>query len=140
MAEDLAELDSSEPFLPSADQSLFGHQQNLALAQSDGTLQHYEKGIAIHSRTELTYRLAGEYRQLDAIAGLDPLVRKAGRVNVIIRADDNELFRAEIHGNMSPIHLKLDVSGANWLTILVDYGDASDVADRLNLCDARLTK
>ena len=26
------------------------------------------------------------------------------------------------------------------LTILVDYADGSDVADRLNLCDARLIK
>jgi hypothetical protein len=140
LAEDLAELGSSEPFLPSNDESLFGHRQNLTLAQSDGTLQAYDKGVAIHSRTELTYRLAGEYRSLNAIAGLDPLVRKAGRVNLIVRADDNELFRSEIRGGMSPTNLQLDVSGAKWLTILVDYGDASDVADRLNLCDARLTK
>ena len=93
LAEDLAELDSSEPFLPSSDESLFGHHQNLALAQSDGRLQQYEKGVAIHSRTELTYRLAGDYRQFDAITGLDPLVRKAGRVNLVIRADDKELFQ-----------------------------------------------
>ncbi len=140
LAEDLEELDSSEPFLPSVDASLFGHRQNLTLAQSDGTLQQYEKGVAIHSRTELVYRLAGQYRQLEAVAGLDPLVRKAGRVNLVVRADDKELFHSEIRGGTSPTDLDLDVSGANWLTILVDYGDASDVADRLNLCDARLTK
>ncbi|MCP4192106.1 MAG: hypothetical protein GY768_15955 [Planctomycetaceae bacterium] len=139
LANDLADLGVDQPLLPKANSSFIGS-SSLKLAAADGVINEYTKGLAIHSRTELSYRLGGEYRQLQALAGLDPTTRRTGFVSLIIRGDKKELFRSDIRPGTPPAQIDLDLTGVNRLTILVDYGDSSDIADRLNLCDARLTK
>lgn len=139
LAKDLKELGVDDPLLPQSNSSFMGGDA-LRLEAADGVIEEYSKGLAIHSRTELTYRLAGEYRQLKALAGLDPSSRRTGSVSLVIRGDGKELFRSDIQAGMAPTEVDVNLTGANRLTILVDYGDASDIADRLNLCDARLTK
>ena len=139
LANDLSELGVEQPLLPQANSSFIGS-TSLKLESSDGVINEYTKGLAIHSRTELSYRLAGEYRQFQALAGLDPTTRRTGFVSLTIRGDDKELFRSDIRPGTPPAEIDLDLTGINRLTIFVDYGDTSDIADRLNLCDARLTK
>ncbi len=127
-------------YQPRRNQSLAGGPLRVRLAEPDGAQQDFEKGLSIHSRTELVYRLAGEYRQLAALAGLDPSQGKGGSVTVVISADGVERWRQEIAADAPAIPIDLDVSGVNWLTVLVDFGRQADVADYLNLCDARLMK
>ncbi len=102
--------------------------------------QLFQRGLAIRSRTEMTYRLTGDYRRFHAIVGIDDRVREGGNVLLTITADDRELFSQTVTGRDEPISLELDISGARRLKILVDFGAELDIADHLNLCDARITK
>ncbi len=125
-------------FRPRRDRTFRG--SKLRLKMTDGPSQEYNKGLSMHSRTELVYRLAGEYRQFAAFAGLEPTLADSGSVTLVISADGAERWRREITANADAIPIDLDVTGVNWLTLLVDYGQQGDVADQLNLCDARLVK
>jgi hypothetical protein len=135
---DALEQEMARLFQPRRDQSLTGGV--LRIVDSDGREQEFEKGLSIHSRTEMTYRLAGEYRQFAAQAGLEPAEGEYGSIALVILVDGEERWRQEITGNSAAVSIDLDISGGNWLTILADYGERADVGDRLNLCDARLVK
>lgn len=100
----------------------------------------YSKGLSIHSRTTLKYRLRGDYRRFRAVMGIDQIVEGRGNVKVVISADDNVLLETTVKGTDKPQTLDLDVSGARDLTILVDFGEDLDIADHLDLADARVTK
>ncbi|MDA7980392.1 MAG: NPCBM/NEW2 domain-containing protein, partial [Pirellulales bacterium] len=101
--------------------------------------QVYRKGLGIRSKTELTYRLRGEYRRFEAIAGIDDEVRgRGGHVQLIIRGDDKVLFDEAVDDSRGAVPLTLDVSGVNRLTILVDFGENQGFADHLDLANARV--
>lgn len=100
----------------------------------------YTRGLVIHSRTRLTYRLNGDYRRFVAVAGIEQLVRPNGNVTLTISADGKQLFDGPVTGTDSPIPLDLDVSGVRELVVLVDFGKDWDIGDHLALGDARLIK
>jgi len=103
----------------------------------------FKKGLALHSRTELVYRLKEPYSRLRGQAGLDDRVRDTeiqASVRLTISGDDKVLFDQIISVADGAIDLDLDVTGVRRLRILLDYGDDLDVADYLNLCEVRLTK
>lgn len=102
--------------------------------------QSYDRGLQLHSRTELVYRLTEDYRQLQALVGIDDRVRPAGDVRLVIRGDDRELFNQAVTGSDEPLPLSLDITGVRRLRILVDFGQQLDIGDWLNLCEARITK
>ena len=102
--------------------------------------QEYDRGLAVHSRTELVYRLTGDFHQFLAVAGIDDRVRPAGNVRLVISGDDRELFAQTITGADPPLALQVDITGVKRLKILVDFGEQLDIADCLDLCDARITK
>ncbi|MGC1272878.1 MAG: NPCBM/NEW2 domain-containing protein [Planctomycetaceae bacterium] len=102
--------------------------------------QGFQRGLVIHSRTRLSYRLNGEYQRFVAVAGIEQLVRPLGDLDLIITADDKELFRRNLKGTDSAVPLDLDVTGARELTIFVDFAGDSDISDHLALGDARLIK
>jgi hypothetical protein len=109
---------------------------------SSGPLQldgvRYAKGLAIHSRTTLVYRLSGRFRRLAAVAGIDDAVRPRGNVRLVIRGDGRVLADLPIAGTDPARPLDLDLAGVTRLTLLVDFGEDGDVGDHLVLCDARL--
>jgi hypothetical protein len=103
----------------------------------------YSHGLALHSKTTLRYRLAGEYTKFQAIAGIDDEVRRNGdySVRLVITGDNKPLFDAEVKTRDAPRPLDLDVSGVRDLEILVDFGsDMLDICDHLDLADAKLVK
>lgn len=100
----------------------------------------YTKGLALHSRTEIVFRLPEKFRSFKCIAGLDDLVRPAGDVRLVIHGDEKQLLDMVITGKDEPRPIDVDLSGIKRLKILVDFGSDLDVADHLNLCDARLLK
>lgn len=103
-------------------------------------LTRFDKGLAIHSRSELVFRLTEPYRKLTTLAGLDSRVEGHGNILLVIEGDGRELFRNELSGDDAPIPLELNIEGVRRLRILVDFGQALDVADHLNLCNARIMK
>lgn len=108
----------------------------------------YARGLCIHSKTSLVYRINTDYRRLKAVVGIDYAMAKegAGDVHVVIydatdRSDKKVLFEANVRGTDKPREIDLDVSEVRDLEILVDYGsDGLDISDWLDLADARVTK
>jgi len=102
--------------------------------------QPYDKGLALRSRTKIVYRLPGRFSRLKAIAGIDDGVRPRGNVRLVIHGDDKQLFEGILTGVDPPQPIDLDLTGVRRITILADFGDNLDVADHLDLCQARILK
>ena len=100
----------------------------------------YAKGLALHSRTEMVYRLPERFSRLKAVAGIDDAARPHGNVQLVIRGDDRVLLDVTVTGTDAPKPLDLDLTGVRRLNILVDFGDNSDVGDYLDLADALMVK
>ncbi|MDP6443780.1 MAG: NPCBM/NEW2 domain-containing protein [Pirellulaceae bacterium] len=100
----------------------------------------FEKGLSVHSKTELVYRLPERFERFRATVGIDPNYQSFGDVVLTIRGDDRQLYQQPFGGDSKPQELDLDVSSVRRLTIVVDFGERWDLADYLNFCDARLTK
>jgi hypothetical protein len=100
----------------------------------------YKKGIAMISRTEMVFRLTEDFRNFHAMVGIDDAVRDGGNVELVISGDDRVLLTQTVTGRDKAFPVDLDITGVRRLKILVDFGEEMDIADHLNLCDARLTK
>jgi len=127
------------------DGSAFGGPLTLPSVDDESTSQpalahSFNKGLAIHSRTELVYRLPAGFRRFIALAGIDPATSASGNVRLRILGDDRELLTSDIAGHLPPQVIDLDIDNVKRLTIVVDYGQNLDAGDWLNLCDARMVK
>jgi hypothetical protein len=100
----------------------------------------FAKGLALHSRTRLVYRLPGRFRQFKATVGIDDRVRPRGNVRLVIHGDDRVLLETAVAGTDPPQSIELDLTDVRRLGILVDFGEDLDVADHLDLCEARVVK
>lgn len=102
--------------------------------------QTYAKGLALKSRTRLVYRLPARFSRFEAIVGIDAGVAPLGHVRLTVRGDGNDqpLFEADIAGSDPPQPISLAIEGVKRLTIEVDFGEGGDVADYLDLCEARV--
>ena len=100
----------------------------------------YAKGLSLHSRTKVVYRLPGRFSRFRATAGIDDGVRPHGHLRLIIRGDDRVLLQEGFSGADPPKPIDLDLTGVRRLIIEVDFGEKLDVADHLDLCEARILK
>jgi hypothetical protein len=104
----------------------------------------YARGLCIHPKTELAYRLSKEMRRFQAVMGIDNIVaqRGLGDVKVTISADGKPLLEALVRAGDEPQKVDLDVTGVVVLEILVDRAREDDlgVGDHLDLADAKFIK
>lgn len=104
----------------------------------------YARGLCIHPKTELTYRLSKEMRRFQAMMGIDNYVaqRGLGDVKVTIKADDKILLETIVKAGDEPQKLDLDVTDVVVFEILVESAGEDDigVGDHLNLADAKFIK
>jgi hypothetical protein len=100
----------------------------------------YSKGLALHSHTEIVYRLPGSYSRFKAVAGIDDAMAAKGNVRLMIRGDDKILLDSAVLGAEPPHNIDLDITGVRRLGILVDYGDTRGVGEHLLLGNARIYK
>jgi len=99
----------------------------------------YLKGIALHSKSSVTFLLPEPFAKLTTTVGIDDRVRPHGNVRLIIHGDDRVLFDRNITGADEPIPVSLDLTGVTRLKFTVDFGaDRIDAGDYLDLCDPRL--
>ncbi|MBI1904391.1 MAG: NPCBM/NEW2 domain-containing protein [Planctomycetia bacterium] len=103
------------------------------------------KGIGMHSTSRLTFDLEGPYRRLDAIAALDDRVGQKGSVTFRVFADNKEAFKGEIvRGSVPPgksgVPLSVDLTGAQRVSLVVDFAEQGDVLDHADWLDVRLVK
>ena len=100
----------------------------------------YEKGLGVHARCQLTYALDGGYDAFAAVIGLDASTSGKGDCVFRVEADGKPLFEKRMRGADPPVPVRLKLSGAQRLTLIVDYGEDLDLADRADWCDARVLK
>ena len=101
----------------------------------------YEKGLALHSRGLLTYRLTKKYQRLVATVGIEERYRATANLTLVVTGDDRILLTRAMKGTDEPFELELEIQNVRRLKILVDFGDdRSDAGDLLYLCNARLVK
>ena len=95
--------------------------------------------MAVHSRCVLTYDLNGRYSTFEALVGFDDAVKGTGRVDCRVFADGKELYaNPDLRASGPPVPLKLPVTGADQLRLVVDFGRGQDTGDRVIWANARL--
>jgi hypothetical protein len=103
--------------------------------------REYATGLGLHSFSELTYELAGDFTTFTAIAGIDDATRPRGNATLTILGDGKQLRQEALIGTDSAKMIRLDVKGVKQLTIRVGFGpDGLDVGDLVDLVEARLVK
>ena len=102
----------------------------------------YARGLFIHSKSTLTYRVDKKFRRFQAVMGIDQDVARRGRgtTDVTISADGRVLLETKVTWETPPQELNLDIAGARELKILVDDGGDTNLSDWLDLADARVIK
>ena len=112
---------------------------NLAGAPLKMDGRTYERGLAVHSRSALTYDLDGRYATFEALVGFDESAKGMGRVDCRVFADDKELYaNPDLRGDAPPAKLVLPVAGVERLKLVVDFGPGQDTGDRVIWANARL--
>lgn len=112
---------------------------NLAGAPLKMDGRTYEHGLAVHSRSALTYDLGGRYATFEALVGFDESARKVGRVDCRVYADGKEIYaNPDLRAAAPPVRLALPVAGAERLKLVIDFGADQDTGDRVIWADARL--
>jgi hypothetical protein len=102
----------------------------------------YPKGLALKPYAELVFDLKGEYREFEAIVGLDDGVSAAGASTLVVEIDGKELASVTISSDDKVRHrpLKLNVKDARALRIVVRAEGEFDTARHLELADAKVRK
>jgi hypothetical protein len=121
----------------------YPHRTNQAVSGNPMKLdgKTYRSGLGLHSFSQLSWDLAGEYRKFVANVGIDDVVRPRGDVTLEILVDGKVVEKMAVKGSEQARIVRVDLAGAKTLMIRVDYGsDQLDAADHLNLANARLIK
>jgi hypothetical protein len=100
----------------------------------------YENGLGVHARNLLRYELGGRFDEFSATIGLDASSAGRGDCIFVVQADGREIHRQRVRGLDAPRDIKLDVRGAQQLTLLVDPGEDLDLADHADWANARLLR
>jgi hypothetical protein len=103
----------------------------------------YDKGIGMHSESRLTYDVSAGYRWFEALVGLDDQTGKEGSVSIQVLVDGRPQDVAEneeLTANNTPRSVRVAVTGAKELTLVVKFGRHGDVQDHVDWADARLIK
>jgi hypothetical protein len=99
----------------------------------------FEHGLAVHSRSVLTYDLDGRYATFEALVGFDEAAKGKGRVDCRVLADGKEIYaNPDLRGDTPPVRLALPVAKVGQLQLVVDFGPDQDTGDRVIWANARL--
>lgn len=103
-------------------------------------LSPFAKGLLVAPDVVVTIDLGGEYRELQAVAGLPEAVLDGQlAVRLVIEGDGRPLFQDTLRRKDPPRTLTLDVKGVRQLRLIVE-GDFAVNGNRLVLGDARVVK
>ncbi len=130
-------------YVPYLGRLRYGWQRDQAIGGTPLRLRgrRYRKGIGVHSRSELTYTLNGEYRLFRAVVGVDDNTGGGGSVVFRVLVDGQEKFRSEpLTGNSAPATIQIPLDGAKELTLITDFGAFGDVLDHADWADALLIR
>jgi hypothetical protein len=101
----------------------------------------YLKGLGMHSASRLSYALDAPYARFQAELAVDDATGGQGSVRFRVFVDGRQKYQSEIvRGGTSPVPLKVDLTGAKRLDLVVDFADRADQLDHADWLDARLVK
>jgi hypothetical protein len=103
----------------------------------------HDKGLGLHSRCRVRYRLGGAFRRFEALVGLDDRDGKRGSARVRVLADGKPLElpgSGELTHGSAPLTVGLDVASVRELTLEVDFGPGGNVQGVVDWADARLLR
>ncbi len=113
---------------------------NLAGRQLSLGRDHFDKGLAMHAKSQVTYDLGGNYKWFEASAGLEDAAGP-GQATVSVALDGKTVFPAkELNRLNAVLPVRIDVAKARSLILFVDFSNFGDVQARVNWADARLIK
>ena len=128
---------------PAALREFYQYRRDIGFEQNPLRLdgKTYRKGLSLASRSVLVYKLPGKFRlfKRHRSASTTACARRATcswRSRVMAKT----LWEGDVRGSEPARELELEIAGVKRLEILVDYGDDLDIGDRLDLCEARVTK
>ncbi|MHB1035177.1 MAG: NPCBM/NEW2 domain-containing protein [Pirellulales bacterium] len=98
----------------------------------------YLKGLGVHSRALVTYKLEKPWKRFEADVAVDDAA--AGRGSVVFRVlvDGREQYASPIvRGGEPPTAVSVGLAGAKEITLVVDYADHGDELDYADWLNAR---
>lgn len=101
----------------------------------------YSKGLGVHSYTELSWDIKGDYITFASLVGIDDNASANGNAVVEILGDGKVLKTLKLAAKSKPVLLSLDIKGVQKLTIRVSMGaDKLPIGDHVSFANARLIK
>jgi hypothetical protein len=86
-----------------------------------------ERGIGVHSRSELEFALPGTPQRFIAICGIDSETRGRGAVTARVLADGKEAWKSPVvTGKDQAMTVAVEIGAAKTLTLQVDFGPDED--------------
>ena len=108
----------------------------------DDAPRRISQRAGVHSRSTVTYRLAGKFRRFQATIGIDDSAAGRGSVVFEVLLDGKTAYKSDVlTGTSPPVAIdRLDVTGKKIMTLSVDYATDGDILDHADWCDALLIK
>ncbi len=104
--------------------------------------REFPRGIGVTSASRFTYRLNREYLSFRATIGIDDEADGGGSAVFAIEVDGSRIFTSPlVTGRSQPIDVgPVDVTQADELTLVVDYGEYGDILDVADWANAVLVR
>jgi len=103
--------------------------------------ESYERGIGVHSRSNLIFELNGEYREFVTSFGMDDDSGPLADVTVVVLVDGQRRFeKAHVRRGSLFGPVRVDVSHAGRIELIVEYGDNGDMQDRFDWVEPGLIR
>lgn len=121
-----------------ADRNFIGRQLTV---QALDRIQFFDKGIAVHGESALSYDLEKKYRRFECLVGLDAKLGRRGNAVITVLVDGKEYKPGDIKTltiESGVLPIVVDVTAAKELTLCVKWGDGGNIGDYVNWCDARI--
>lgn len=101
--------------------------------------QTYERGLAVHSRSRLHYKLDRPCQRFRASFGLMEPEGRLGNVTARVLGDGKVLWeQADITFESGVIAVDVELAGVQRLVLEVDFGQGQNVGDRAAWCNPEL--
>jgi hypothetical protein len=101
----------------------------------------FDHGIGVHGRTRITYDLQGRYRELVTQFGMDDHSGPLASIDVQILVDGQRRFvQSDVRRGMLFGPVRVDVSRANRIELVTDFGANGDIQDRFNWVETALVR
>lgn len=102
--------------------------------------REFARGLTLHSRAALAYRIAGEFDTFVATVGICDEMGTRGAALARVLADDQVVWEAPVRGGAAAVDVRVPLRGVSELILQVDYDVQLDIGDHVCWGLARLIR